>query len=330
MAVDAHRVEHLGDTLHGLTNADEQVLGTLHERVEQPDSDPILRSGRDTEEALHLVGDAGVLLQDRLRRHRDAVTQDDDGERRARRCGGEDVAHAVSVTHRLAVDRHHQIARQQPGLGGGRIGHDACQMHIVRVLHPTGECVDGHDDRERDDQVHDRTGGDHPHPPGVGALTVRLPLVLGGHLVDVGHADDLHEAAERDCPHAVLDAIAVNAPHPRAEPEEELSGLHPAAAGSPEVAQLVQHDRHCQSEHEHQHPRVRPTEEREQRHPGQRSDDHRRGFGLLWHDGGLRAPRDDLLFELQQTHLGSTSWATTRARASAATMSSTVESALGS
>ena len=67
-------------------------------------------------------------------------------------------------------------------------------------------------------------------------LAVRAGLVLRRHLVEVVHADDAHERAERQGPHAVLGLAAAEAPQAGTEAEEELGGLHPGHPGRDEVA----------------------------------------------------------------------------------------------
>ena len=60
--------------------------------------------------------------------------------------------------------------------------------------------VHGEQQHDRDQHVHQRAGGDHEQPARERLLPVRAGLVGRRHLVDVVHADDAHEGAERQQP----------------------------------------------------------------------------------------------------------------------------------
>ena len=85
------------------------------------------------------------------------------------------------------------------------------------------------------------SGGGNKHPTRVALLTVRACFV--GRIVqrfDVGHAEDLHVPAEGNCLDPVFGFTALERPHTRAEPNEELRGLHAGEAGGDKVPKFVQ------------------------------------------------------------------------------------------
>ena len=73
--------------------------------------------------------------------------------------------------------------------------------------------VDAEQQRDRDEHVHDRPGGDHQQPARVALAAVRArPRRSACDLVEVVHPDDPHERAERQRAHAVLGLAAAEAP----------------------------------------------------------------------------------------------------------------------
>ena len=96
------------------------------------------------------------------------------------------------------------------------------------------------------------------------------------HLVEVVHADDLHERAEREQADAVFGLAAVEAPEPGTEPDEELRGLHAGEPRRHEVAGLVQEHRDEHADDEQEHPLVgdrEPRQEGEDAETGERAVD---------------------------------------------------------
>ena len=102
--------------------------------------------------------------------------------------------------------------------------------------------VDAEQQADRDEHVHQRSGGDDQHPARIGLIPVRPGLVSRIDLVEVVHADDPHERADRIRTDAVLGLATPEAPQLRAHEEEELCRLHPGPSGGHEVTELVQED----------------------------------------------------------------------------------------
>ena len=92
------------------------------------------------------------------------------------------------------------------------------------------------------EEVHGRPGDGHREPPPVGLLAVGAGLVLGVHLLEVAHPDDLHVGPGGDGLEAVLRLALPERPQAGAEAEEVLGDLHACPLGGQEVTELVQHD----------------------------------------------------------------------------------------
>ena len=95
------------------------------------------------------------------------------------------------------VDAEHDVVGLDAGRGRRPALGDRRELDAVTLLRAPGERVDAEQERDGDQEVHHRAGADDQHPPAVGLLAVGAGLVGGFHLVDVAHADDPDERAER-------------------------------------------------------------------------------------------------------------------------------------
>ncbi len=216
----------------------------------------------------------GVGVRAERRRHRALLTvalEDDlDG------VAGLGLPHGraeVAVLDLDPADRQDDVARLDArGLGAAVLG-DAADLGTGTIDQLARRGEDAEQQHDGEQQVHQRSGGDHEHPPGIRLLPVGPRLVGRRHLVEVVHADDPHERSERQQAHAVLGLAAVEAPQPRPEADEELRRLHARHPGGDEVAELVEEHRHEDPEGEQQHPAVGEAEPDEQPDDRQAGDD---------------------------------------------------------
>ncbi len=140
---------------------------------------------------------------------------------------------------RRPVDRQDPVAGAQ--LPGGRAAR-VDEVDLERVAHLPERQQQHPDDREGDQEVHERPGGDHDD-----ALPDRLREV--GPMRDLRrdalvrvHPGDLHVAAERHGPDRVLRLPPPVLEQQRREEQREALDPHPDGLRRGEVAELVQDD----------------------------------------------------------------------------------------
>ena len=154
---------------------------------------------------------------------------------------------------RVAVDREDRVVRLEAELCGR-----GCHTVLVLDDHRSdGRGLDEltvDDDRlslgqrqSEEDEVGDDEVGGHARQDDERLRPERLRpvrpvFVLGIHLVDGAHPDDLDVGTERDRLDAVFGLTALERPDPGSEAEEELGDLHPGRLGREIVAGLVGDD----------------------------------------------------------------------------------------
>ena len=109
VAEHVDRIDHLRHTGDGLSHADNEVLRSLGERVDQTELNAVLRVGRYAKVAGHLTNHVGVLNEGGLDRQWLAIALHRQGASGAGRCCGENFAEPVCGRHRLTVDGHDDV-----------------------------------------------------------------------------------------------------------------------------------------------------------------------------------------------------------------------------
>ncbi len=194
-----------------------------------------------------------------------AVPDHGDGYRGARLLGADRRPELIPGVHARAPERDDLVTGTEArldrggrgiGLGaagggdaGGHAGVDGPDRGGVGVGQADAR---GQDEQQHEGQreVHERPGGQHDHPLPAGLPAEGARLVLGVHVLQGGHADDLDETARGDDLDAVLGLAPDPGPQCLAETHEELGDFHPELLRRGEVPRLVQHDREEQGEDE--------------------------------------------------------------------------------
>lgn len=164
----------------------------------------------------------------------------------------------LPVGGRGAVDRDDGVAGLQPDLDRARrltVGHlhhrgHGGRGHRLTVLEhglALGQ-GDAEEDQVSDEEVRSDTGQDDQGLRPERLLPVGPALVLGLHLLERAHADDLDVGPERDRLDPVLGLTSLEGPDPGTEAQEELRDLHPGGLRGEVVARLVGHDEEDQSD----------------------------------------------------------------------------------
>ncbi len=213
-----------------------------------------------------------ILPQGGLHGELFTVALEDDGDGVAR-VGLPDGGTEIAFVDGDAADGQDDVTLFDAGGLGAGLGGDATHLGsgTFDQLTSNGEHAEQQDDG--DQQVHQRPGRDHEHPPGIRLLPVGPRFVGGGHLVEVVHPDDPHERPEREEPNPVLRLPAVETPQPGTEPDEELRRLHSGEPRRHEVAELVEEHGDEHTYGEQQHPptgQAEPDEQTDDGEPGDR------------------------------------------------------------